>query len=190
MFEPFRDCFQHPRLILPERVQILLERSMLPLEFQKLARVVDSRLDLLLIPDNTRINHQPFRILLRKLRNFRNRKACKSLLEIRPLVLDNLPVQTRSKYRPRHPLKILIIVLGRLNIPHRRHEVDLGGARYLWRLDFYPFPSKPFLPERPSQTVEHVPDKDSKHNHQSKRSFTEIQDNRGRRREQEPDEGC
>src|SRR6266540_6131789 len=53
-------------------------------------------------------------------------------------------------------------------------------------IGFLSLPSKPFLPERPSKSLGHVPDKDSKHNHQPTRRIEKVQDHRGHRREQEP----
>jgi len=130
MLEPICDSLLHSILVLPKRVEILLEGSELFLKLLKLASVVDGGQDLLLVPHNTRISHQPLRVLVSKRRNLRYRETCKGLLELWPLVLDNLPVQTRCEDSLGHAFKILVIVFRRLHIPARRHESWEGWSRF------------------------------------------------------------
>lgn len=116
MIESALNISLQPDLILPVRLDVLLDRAELLLQPQELASVMNSRFDLLLVSDNTSIRHQSLDVLLAKLRDLWNREISERLVKIGPLVLDDTPVETRGENGLCQSLKIFIIIPRRFDV--------------------------------------------------------------------------
>src|SRR5208282_6130859 len=124
-----------PRFVFPEGVQILLEGTELLLDLDELLRIVDDCPDLLLVPDEAIVVHEPFDVSLGEPRDLDRRETCERLLEVGPLLLHNSPVETCREYRLVHSSEIIRIVLRWCDIGGMGHRRENGGSSiYAWFL--------------------------------------------------------